>query len=125
LKVVFWKSSNLAIALQILLTVPMSVVTAEVSFSKVKIIKNFLRNTMTQTRSCDLAMISIKKELANSFNYVISLNYITIEDVIRIFQKLLKLENIIVCCIKKKRQIYYYKRKYEIIVFIFLCYANW
>ena len=42
---------------------------------------------MTQTRSCDLAMISIEKELANSFDYVISLDYVTIEDIIRMFSK--------------------------------------
>ncbi|KYN16074.1 hypothetical protein ALC57_11683 [Trachymyrmex cornetzi] len=60
---VFWK--NLAIALQILLTVPMSVTTTEASFSKLKIIKNYLRNTMMQTRSCSLAMISTEKELVN------------------------------------------------------------
>ncbi|KYN15553.1 hypothetical protein ALC57_12223 [Trachymyrmex cornetzi] len=29
--------------------------------------------------SCDLAMISIEKELANSFDYIISLDYVTIE----------------------------------------------
>jgi len=52
----------------------------------------------------------IKKELANRFfNYIISPDYITIEE---FFKKLLKPENIIVCCIK--RQIDYYKRKYEI-----------
>ncbi|KYN10228.1 hypothetical protein ALC57_17643, partial [Trachymyrmex cornetzi] len=58
----------------ILLTVPISVATKEVSFSKLKIIKNYLRNTMTQTRSCSLAMISTEKELVNSFDYVISLD---------------------------------------------------
>jgi len=45
---------------------PISVAIAEASFLKLKIIKNYLRNTMTQTRSCDLAMISIEKELANT-----------------------------------------------------------
>ncbi|KYN14607.1 hypothetical protein ALC57_13181 [Trachymyrmex cornetzi] len=53
---------NSAIALQILLTVPMSVVTTEAFFSKLKIIKNYLKNTMTQTRSCSLAMILKKKK---------------------------------------------------------------
>ncbi|KYN27433.1 hypothetical protein ALC57_03142 [Trachymyrmex cornetzi] len=52
---------------------PMSVATTEASFSKLKIIKNYLRNTMT-TRSCSLAMISIEKELVNSFDYVINLD---------------------------------------------------
>ncbi|KYN29179.1 hypothetical protein ALC57_01301 [Trachymyrmex cornetzi] len=80
------KSFDYEVYFYILLTVPMSVVTAKVSFSKLKIIKNFLRNTMTQTQSRDLAMISIKKELTNSFNYVITFDYVTIEDVIRIFK---------------------------------------
>ncbi|KYQ54552.1 hypothetical protein ALC60_06576, partial [Trachymyrmex zeteki] len=48
--------SNLVIALHILLTVPMSVAIAEAFFSKLKI-KNYLRNTMTQTQSCNLTMI--------------------------------------------------------------------
>jgi len=43
------------------------VATAEAFFSKLKIIKYYLRNTMTQTRSCDLVMVSIEKKLANSF----------------------------------------------------------
>jgi len=43
------------------------VATAEASFSKLKIIKYYLRNTMTQTWSCDLAVVSIEKKLANSF----------------------------------------------------------
>ncbi|KYQ59650.1 hypothetical protein ALC60_01316, partial [Trachymyrmex zeteki] len=58
--------SNLAIALWILLTVSISVATAEASFSKLKI----------------CFIISIKKELANNLDYVIDL-----EDVIRIFSK--------------------------------------
>jgi len=40
--------SNLAITLQILLIVSMSVATTEAFFSKIKIIKNYLRNTITQ-----------------------------------------------------------------------------
>ncbi|KYN37668.1 hypothetical protein ALC56_07867 [Trachymyrmex septentrionalis] len=51
----------------------MSMATTEASFSKLKIIKNYLRNkhTMTQTWSCNLAVISIKKELANSFDVTV------------------------------------------------------
>ncbi|KYN22471.1 hypothetical protein ALC57_05140 [Trachymyrmex cornetzi] len=68
-------SLNLAIALQMLLTVLMFVATTEATFSKLKIIKNYLRNTMTQRRSCSYdinsAMILTEKELVNSFNYVI------------------------------------------------------
>ena len=65
------------------------------TFSKLKIIKYYLRNTMMQPWSCDLAMMSIEKELVNSFDYVITVDYITIEDVIKIFSKT-KPKNIIV-----------------------------
>jgi len=50
--------------------VSISVATIETSYSKLKI-KNYLRNTMTQTQSDDLAMISVEKELGNSLGYVI------------------------------------------------------
>ncbi|EFN62342.1 hypothetical protein EAG_09710, partial [Camponotus floridanus] len=43
--------------------------TAEASFSKLKIIKNYLRSTMMHTRLSDLAMISIEKEMANDLDY--------------------------------------------------------
>ena len=82
----------------------MSVTIAKASFSKLKIIKNFLRNTMT--RSCNLAMISTEKELVNSF----FLTVLQIEDLIRIFSKI-KARKCNSSCIK--RQIYY-KRKYDI-----------
>ncbi|EFN61581.1 Zinc finger MYM-type protein 1, partial [Camponotus floridanus] len=69
---------NLTIAFRILLTMPISVATGEASFSKLKLIKNYLRSTMTQTRLSDLAILSIEKELANNLDY---------KDVIEIFAK--------------------------------------
>ncbi|KYN10472.1 hypothetical protein ALC57_17381 [Trachymyrmex cornetzi] len=45
----------------------MSVATTKASFSKLKIIKNYLRNTMTQTRSCSLAMIPTEKKIGEQF----------------------------------------------------------
>ncbi|KYQ52448.1 hypothetical protein ALC60_08436, partial [Trachymyrmex zeteki] len=53
----------------ILLTMPISVVTGKASFSKLKLIKNYLRSTMTQTQLSDLAIISIENEVSNSLNY--------------------------------------------------------
>lgn len=53
---------NLTVALRILLTLPISVATAERSFSKLKIIKNYLRSTMSQTRLSNLSIISIEAE---------------------------------------------------------------
>ncbi|KAJ7322507.1 hypothetical protein JRQ81_018794 [Phrynocephalus forsythii] len=55
---------NLSISLRIYLTVPVTVAEGERSFSKLKLIKNDLRSTMSQERLSNLAMISIEKEVA-------------------------------------------------------------
>ena len=52
---------NLRTALQILLTISVSVASCERSFSKLKLIKTHLRSTMTQERLTDLAILSIEK----------------------------------------------------------------
>ncbi|XP_025420683.1 uncharacterized protein LOC112690802 [Sipha flava] len=52
---------NVAVALRIILTMPVSVASGEQSFSKLKIIKNYLRPSMNQERLSDLATISIEK----------------------------------------------------------------
>ncbi|XP_026819055.1 zinc finger MYM-type protein 1-like [Rhopalosiphum maidis] len=54
---------NLSIALRILITLPVSVATGERSFSKLKLIKTYLRSTMKNERLCGLAMISIEHEV--------------------------------------------------------------
>lgn len=54
--------SNISIALRILLTIPVSVATAERSFSKLKLIKNYLRSRMGQERLQNLATISIESD---------------------------------------------------------------
>ncbi|KAF0767897.1 zinc finger MYM-type protein 1-like, partial [Aphis craccivora] len=41
---------NITIALKIFLTLPVSVASVESCFSKLKLIKNYLRNTMKQQR---------------------------------------------------------------------------
>lgn len=66
---------NLVISLRILLTLPISVASGERSFSKLKIIENYLRSSMSQERLSGLALISIEHQLANQLNYdkVISL----------------------------------------------------
>ena len=59
---------NLFIALRILLTSPISVASAERSFSKLKLIKNYLRSTMGQDRLSALALISIENKISRSLD---------------------------------------------------------
>lgn len=60
---------NISIALRIILTIPVTSASAERSFSKLKLIKTYLRNTMTQLRLSGLAMLSIENEMASELNY--------------------------------------------------------
>lgn len=57
---------NMCIALRIYLTMPVSVATGERSFSKLKIVKNYLRSTMNQDRLTNLSIISIEHQLCQS-----------------------------------------------------------
>ena len=60
---------NFFTALRILLTVPVTVASGERSFSKLKLIKNYLRSTMLQDRLCNLSILSIENEVAKSIDY--------------------------------------------------------
>ncbi|XP_042423377.1 zinc finger MYM-type protein 1-like [Zingiber officinale] len=60
---------NAYIAYRILLTIPVTVATAERSFSKLKLIKNYLRSTMSQERLNGLAMLSIEKKIVEYLDY--------------------------------------------------------
>lgn len=60
---------NVIIAYRILLTLPVSVASGERSFSKLKIIKNYLRNSMNQGRLNELTIMSIEHEIANTIEY--------------------------------------------------------
>ena len=60
---------NLRIALQIMLTIAVSIASCERSFSKLKLILNYLRNSMGQQRLCDLAILSIEKEETDTVDY--------------------------------------------------------
>ncbi|KAG6407688.1 hypothetical protein SASPL_130685 [Salvia splendens] len=51
---------NVSIAYRILLTIPVTVASAERSFSKLKLLKNYLRSTMSQDRLNGLATCSIE-----------------------------------------------------------------
>ncbi|XP_075634220.1 uncharacterized protein LOC142606769 [Castanea sativa] len=54
---------NACIAYRILLTIPVTVASAERSFSKLKLIKSYLRSTMSQERLSGLAILSIENEM--------------------------------------------------------------
>jgi len=56
--------SNDCIALHILLTIPITSAGAERSFSKLKLIKNYLRNSMSQQRLVGLATLAIEKDVS-------------------------------------------------------------
>ena len=59
---------NAWIAYKILLTIPVTVASAERSFSKLKLIKSYLRSTMSQEKLNGLAMMSIEKYLADKLD---------------------------------------------------------
>ncbi|KAM8952281.1 coiled-coil domain-containing protein 9 [Pelodytes ibericus] len=60
---------NVSIALRILLTLLISVASGERSFSKLKLIKNYLRSSMSQERSVGLAMISTENRIAQVIDF--------------------------------------------------------
>ena len=53
---------------KIFLTIPVTVASAERSFSKLKLIKSYLRSTMSQERVSALSILSIENERARSLN---------------------------------------------------------
>ncbi|XP_065667636.1 uncharacterized protein LOC136087935 [Hydra vulgaris] len=60
---------NLFIALKILMTIPVTVASGERSFSKLKLIKTYLRSVINQERLNNLALISIKSPISREINY--------------------------------------------------------
>ena len=58
---------NACIAFRILLTISVTVASTEISFSKLKLIKSYLRSTMLQERLSGLAILSIEKEMLAEF----------------------------------------------------------
>uniref|UniRef100_A0A8I6WNY7 HAT C-terminal dimerisation domain-containing protein n=1 Tax=Hordeum vulgare subsp. vulgare TaxID=112509 RepID=A0A8I6WNY7_HORVV len=57
---------NASIAYRVLLTIP---VTAEKSFCKLKLLKSYMRTTMTQQRLNDLATIALESEVLEKIDY--------------------------------------------------------
>ncbi|XP_028036882.1 uncharacterized protein LOC114247982 [Bombyx mandarina] len=60
---------NIVILLRIFLTISISVASCERSFSKLKLIKNYLRSTMSQSRLQNLAILSIEQEITKNINF--------------------------------------------------------
>ena len=60
---------DVCIAYMMYLTVPLTVATAERSFSKLKLIKNFLRSSMSQERLSGLSLLSIEHERAKTLDF--------------------------------------------------------
>ena len=58
----------LSLALKTMLTLPITVASAERSFSKLKLIKTYLRSTMTQERLSNLAVVSIEHKESQKLN---------------------------------------------------------
>lgn len=59
---------NILIAYRILFTVPVTVASAERSFSKLKLLKNYLRSSMSQERLNGLATLCIEKDKLDEIN---------------------------------------------------------
>ena len=55
---------NVCIAIRIFLTTPVTVASAERSFSKLKLVKNYLRSNMKQEGLSGLAIMSIEYDTA-------------------------------------------------------------
>ena len=60
---------NLCIALRISATLLVTVASAEKSFSKLKLLKTYLRSTMAQECLSGLAVISINHEVGGQISY--------------------------------------------------------
>lgn len=60
---------QICIALRIFCTLPVTVASGERGFSKLKLVKNYLRSTMCQERLNSLALLSIESQLARNLDF--------------------------------------------------------
>lgn len=65
---------NTVIAYRILLTTPVTVASAERSFSKLKLLKNYMRSSMSQERLTDLAILCIEKDVLETLDLETMIN---------------------------------------------------
>jgi len=64
---------NIVIMLRIFVTIAVSVATCEGSFSKLKLIKNYLRSSMSVLRLRNLATLFIEQQLTDKINFDIAI----------------------------------------------------
>ena len=60
--------SNVSIVYRILLTMPVTVASVERSFSKLKLLKSYLRSSMSQQRLNDLTILCIEKNILENID---------------------------------------------------------
>ncbi|XP_026460290.1 uncharacterized protein LOC113361170 [Papaver somniferum] len=65
---------NAWIAYRILLTIPVTVASAERSFSKLKLILSYLRSTMSEERLIGLSMLAIETDMVMQVDFKVILN---------------------------------------------------
>lgn len=65
---------NVYIAYRILLSIPVTVGATGISFSKLKLLKSYLRLTMLQDRLNGLAILSIESEMLELLDYKTLIN---------------------------------------------------
>ncbi len=73
---------NIYIGLRIYLTLPVTVASAERSFSKLKLIKTYLRSTMAQDRLNALAILSVENAEAETTDFTDLIEKWTLEGAI-------------------------------------------
>uniref|UniRef100_A0A452XHG8 HAT C-terminal dimerisation domain-containing protein n=1 Tax=Aegilops tauschii subsp. strangulata TaxID=200361 RepID=A0A452XHG8_AEGTS len=61
--------SNISIAYHIVFTLPITVASAKRSFSKLKLLKNYLRSTMTRERLNAFAAFCIEKKILDEIGF--------------------------------------------------------
>ena len=64
---------NIVIMLRIFVTIAVSVATCERSFSKLKLVKNYLRSSISALRLRNLATLSIEQQLTDKINFDIAI----------------------------------------------------
>jgi len=64
---------NIVIMLRIFLIIAVSVATCERSFSKLKLIKNYLRSSTSTLRLRNLATLSVEQQLTDNINFDITI----------------------------------------------------